>query len=129
VGVPDDILTKHGPLTEREFQIMRTHTIIGRQTLELALAETGPVPLLQMCIDIASCHHEKFDGSGYPRGVSGEAIPLSARIIALADAYDAITSKRRYKEAFERRIPDFERIRNSKSSGAEAPAELVGATL
>jgi response regulator RpfG family c-di-GMP phosphodiesterase len=152
VGVPDDILTKHGPLTEREFQIMRTHTIIGRQTLELALAETGPVSLLQMCIDIAYGHHEKFDGAGYPRGVSGEAIPLSARIIALADAYDAITSKRRYKDAiahddavdiilresgkhfdpdvvaaFERRIVDFERIRNCKSTGAEAPAELVGA--
>jgi response regulator RpfG family c-di-GMP phosphodiesterase len=154
VGVPDDILTKHGPLTEREFQIMKTHTIIGRQTLELALAETGPVPLLQMCIDIAHGHHEKFDGSGYPRGVSGEAIPLSARIIALADAYDAITSKRRYKDAiahddaveiirresgkhfdpdvvaaFERRIPDFERIRCNSSSEAEAPAELVGAAV
>lgn len=154
VGVPDDILTKHGPLTDREFQIMKTHTIIGRQTLELALAETGPVSLLQTCIDIAYGHHEKFDGSGYPRGVAGEAIPLSARITALADAYDAITSKRRYKDAiphddaveiirresgkhfdpdvvsaFERRIDEFERIRHSKSTEAEPRAELVGAAL
>ena len=77
---------------------MKVHTEIGRQTLEFALAEGGSVPMLRMCIDIAYCHHEKYNGSGYPRGISGDEIPLSARIIALVDAYDAITSRRRYSE-------------------------------
>ncbi len=99
VGIPDGILTKEGPLSEREFQIMKTHAIIGRQTLAIALEQTGHIPLLQMSIDIAYCHHEKYDGSGYPRGLKGEDIPLAARIVALADAYDAATSTRRYKAA------------------------------
>jgi len=99
VGVPDEILTKPGPLTTEEFEVMKTHTEIGRQTLEFALANTGPVPMLNLCIDIAYCHHEKYNGRGYPRGLSGDAIPLCARIISLADAYDAITSRRRYSEA------------------------------
>jgi len=98
VGIPDDILTKPGALSREEFRVMQTHTEIGRQTLEFALANTGPVPLLNLCIDIAYCHHEKHDGSGYPRGIRGEEIPLAARIIALVDAYDAITSRRRYSE-------------------------------
>jgi response regulator RpfG family c-di-GMP phosphodiesterase len=99
VGIPDDILTKPGKLTDEEFQIMKTHTDIGRRVLSQALDPTHPVPLLQMCIEIAWCHHERFDGAGYPRRLSGEKIPLSARIIALVDAYDAITSERRYKKA------------------------------
>jgi len=81
------------------FQIMKTHTDIGRRTLEFALAGTGPAPMLQMCVDIAYGHHEKYDGTGYPRRIAGEQIPLSARIIALVDAYDAITSHRRYSQA------------------------------
>ena len=99
VGVPDEILNKPGKLTEEEFQVMKTHTSIGRHTLALAIEETGPIPLLQMCIDIAYCHHERYDGLGYPRGICGDEIPLSARIITLVDAYDAMTSKRCYKEA------------------------------
>ncbi|MCH7813431.1 MAG: response regulator [Planctomycetes bacterium] len=99
VGIPDDILTKPGALTDQEFRIMKTHTEIGRRTLEFALAKVGQVPMLRMCVDIAYCHHEKYDGRGYPRGISGEEIPLTARIIALADAYDAITSHRRYAPA------------------------------
>jgi len=99
VGIPDEILTKPGKLTDEEFQIMKMHTEIGRRVLSQALDPAHPVPLLQMCIDIAHSHHERFDGTGYPRRLAGERIPLSARIIALVDAYDAITSRRRYKEA------------------------------
>jgi len=99
VGIPDDILTKPGKLTDEEFQIMKTHTDIGRRVLSRALSPGHHVPLLQMCIDIAYCHHERWDGRGYPRRIGGEQIPLAARMIALVDAYDAITSRRRYKAA------------------------------
>ncbi len=99
VGIPDDILTKPGKLTAREYETMKTHTDIGRRTLEFALARTGPVPMLNMCIEIAYGHHEKYDGTGYPQGVAGDEIPLAARIISLVDAYDAITSHRRYSAA------------------------------
>jgi response regulator RpfG family c-di-GMP phosphodiesterase len=98
VGIADDILIKPGSLTDEEFQIMKTHTDIGQRVLSRALDPSCPVPLLTMCIDIAHCHHERFDGSGYPRRLIGQDIPLAARIIALVDAYDAITSRRRYKE-------------------------------
>jgi len=98
VGIPDEILTKPGRLTDEEFAIMKTHADIGRRVLSQAIDPTRPVPLLQMCVDIAYCHHERFDGKGYPRRLRGLEIPLAARIVALVDAYDAITSKRRYKE-------------------------------
>jgi len=97
VGIPDEILTKPGKLTDGEFTIMKTHTEIGRRVLSMPLDPQHPVPLLTMCIDIAFCHHERYDGRGYPRGVKGGDIPLSARIVTLVDAYDAITSRRRYK--------------------------------
>jgi len=99
VGVPDDILTKPGKLTPEEFEVMKTHTEIGRRVLSQALDPDNPVPLLDMCIDIAYCHHERYDGNGYPNGLAGEDIPLAARIITLVDAYDAITSVRRYSPA------------------------------
>ncbi|MCP4248283.1 MAG: HD domain-containing protein, partial [bacterium] len=99
VGIPDEILTKPGALTDDEFKVMKTHTEIGRRTLEFALSKVGQVPMLRTCVDIAYCHHEKYDGRGYPRGISGDEIPLAARIIALVDAYDAITSHRRYAPA------------------------------
>lgn len=98
VGIPDHILCKPDKLTPQEYQIMQEHCRIGREVLESAVDKTGPVPLLNMCVQIASSHHEKFDGSGYPNGLAGEDIPLAARIIALVDAYDAITSRRRYKD-------------------------------
>ncbi|MCO6436301.1 MAG: response regulator [Phycisphaerae bacterium] len=99
VGIPDEILTKPGKLTDEEFEIMKTHTEIGRRVLSQAIDPEHPVALLDMCIDIAYCHHERFDGAGYPRGLHGPQIPLAARIIALVDAYDAITSDRRYSAA------------------------------
>ena len=99
IGIPDDILIKPHALTDEEYAVMQTHTTIGYRVLSEAMEGTGPVPLLQRCIDIAYCHHEHVDGQGYPRGLKGDEIPLSARIIALVDAYDAITSRRRYKNA------------------------------
>ncbi|MFQ5413873.1 MAG: HD domain-containing phosphohydrolase [Phycisphaerae bacterium] len=99
VGVPDDILTKPGKLTPEEFAIMRTHTEIGRRVLSRAIDPADPVPILDMCAEIAYCHHERYDGKGYPQGLRGKDIPLAARIIALVDAYDAITSHRRYQTA------------------------------
>ncbi len=99
VGIPDYILCKPDKLTDEEYRLMQEHCRIGREVVESAVAQTGPVPILTMCATIAASHHEKWDGTGYPEGLSGENIPLPARIIALVDAYDAITSKRRYKDA------------------------------
>lgn len=100
VGIPDSVLLKPGRLTSEEFDIMKTHAQIGADTLMAATQECGNNPLLEMGIEIAQFHHEKWDGNGYPVGLRGEAIPLSARILALGDVYDALTSKRVYKEAF-----------------------------
>lgn len=99
VGIADDILTKPGKLTNEEFTIMKMHTEIGRRVLSQALDKDHQVPLLQMCIDIVYGHHEKWNGEGYPQRISGEQNPLSARIISLVDAYDAMCSRRRYKSA------------------------------
>ncbi len=100
VTVPDDVLHKAGPLTQDEFEVMKTHTTRGAETLDAALREYPSARFLRMARDIAASHHEWYDGSGYPRGLAGEEIPLCGRIVALADAYDAMTSKRIYKVAF-----------------------------
>ena len=100
VAIPDRILLKPGRLTAEEFDIMKTHTLHGAETIEAVLEEYPDAPFLEMARDIALCHHERYDGSGYPHGLAGDAIPLSARIMALADVYDALTSRRVYKEAF-----------------------------
>lgn len=100
VGVPDAILLKPGKLSPEEFDIMKTHALIGGDTLRDANEETGGNLFLEMGRDIAYYHHEKFDGSGYPHGLLGPDIPLAARIVALGDAYDAMTTKRPYKEPF-----------------------------
>lgn len=100
VGIPDSILLKPGKLTPHEFDIMKTHTQIGGDTLRAAEREAGGNLFLAMGREIALHHHEKWDGSGYPHGLTGESIPLSARIAAIADVYDALSSKRPYKDAF-----------------------------
>ncbi len=100
VAVPDGVLLKPGKLTDEEFEIMQTHTVHGAIILEAALQEFPNARYLRMARDIAAYHHERYDGTGYPRGLSGGAIPLAARIVALADVFDALTSKRVYKDAF-----------------------------
>lgn len=100
VGVPDRILLKPGRLTPEEFEEMKRHTLFGGDILRRAEKELGAISFLQVAREITENHHEKWDGTGYPRGISGEAIPLSARIMAIADVYDALRSARPYKEAF-----------------------------
>lgn len=99
VGIPDRILLKPGRFTPEEFEIMKTHTTLGRDAIAHAEASLGTrVEFLTMAKDIALFHQEKWDGSGYPAGLRGEAIPISARLMALADVYDALISRRVYKE-------------------------------
>lgn len=95
IGIPDRVLLKPGRLTPEEWRIMKTHTVIGAEILT-----KGSSPYMKMGAVIALSHHEKWDGSGYPGGLSGERIPLPGRICAIADVFDALTSKRPYKEAF-----------------------------
>ena len=100
VGIPDEILLKPGPLTEHEFNVMKQHTVSGSMTLEAAIYAYPEAKFLCMARDIARTHHERFDGSGYPDGLAGDSIPLCGRIVALADVYDALTTKHVYKPAF-----------------------------
>jgi putative two-component system response regulator len=100
VAIPDRVFLKTGRLTEREYEIMKTHTTLGAQTLDAALRDQRGESFLQMAKNIAATHHERWDGTGYPRGLAGTTIPLCGRIVAVADVYDALTSKRVYKAAF-----------------------------
>jgi response regulator RpfG family c-di-GMP phosphodiesterase len=95
LGVPDSILLKSGPLTEEEWEIMRMHP-------QLAYDWLAPIPYLREAVEIPYCHHEKWDGTGYPRRLKGESIPLASRIFAVADVWDAVTSDRSYREAWSR---------------------------
>jgi HD-GYP domain-containing protein (c-di-GMP phosphodiesterase class II) len=101
VGIPDSILMKSGKLKPEEWEIMKTHAEIGALTLDGVIREYGEQPFLAIGRDIAWCHHEKWDGSGYPRSLRGRDIPLAARILALADVYDALTTVRPYKTAWD----------------------------
>ncbi|MDQ7246112.1 response regulator [Dongia sedimenti] len=101
VGIPDKILLKPGKLTPEEFEVMKTHTTLGRDAIEQAERQLGtPVEFLKVAKEIAYSHQEKWDGSGYPEGLAGDAIPVSARLMAVADVYDALISRRVYKPAF-----------------------------
>lgn len=99
VGIPDSILLKRGKLTAEEFDEMKKHTTIGAQTLESAYQHYQMSELIRMGMDIALSHHERWDGLGYPNGLKGNEIPLSAQIVAIADVYDALRSTRCYKTA------------------------------
>lgn len=101
VGIPDNILLKPGRLTPEEFEIMKTHTTLGRDTILAAEKQLdSPDSFLRIAREVAWTHHEKWDGTGYPQGLSGDGIPVSGRIMGLADVYDALISKRVYKPAF-----------------------------
>jgi len=93
IAIPDSILLKTGPLTVEEWDVMRTHPTRAYELF-------APIPYLQVALEIPYCHHEKWDGSGYPRGLKGEGIPLAARIFAVVDVYDALMSDRPYRKAW-----------------------------
>ena len=100
VGIPDAILLKPGKLTDEEFTIMKNHAQLGAEALTEALGELGENNFLQYAHQIAQSHHERWDGKGYPNGLKAETIPLCARLMSVADVYDALISKRVYKDAF-----------------------------
>ena len=123
IGIRDAILLKPGPLDPDELAVMRTHTVLGARILARGQSE-----LVRTAEDIALCHHERWDGSGYPRGVAGEQIPLSARIVAVVDFFDALTHDRPYRPAFppERALDDLRRERGAAfDPGAVAAFERV----
>ena len=100
VAVPDKVLFKPGALTGEEFEVIKQHTTFGADIIRKTENIVGANPLLQIAEQIAGCHHEKWDGTGYPQGLKGEDIPLSARLMAVADVYDALISERPYKKPF-----------------------------
>jgi len=100
VGIPDSILLKPGKLSDDEFEIMKTHAQIGADALAVAEEELGTNSFLRLAREIALTHHEKWDGSGYPSGLRGNRIPVSGRLMAIADVYDALITKRVYKPAY-----------------------------
>jgi putative two-component system response regulator len=118
LGVPQMILRKEGPLTPDEWEVMRTHPAIGA-----AILDKSQAPVFQLAAEVSLRHHEKWDGSGYPDGLAGTAIPESARIVALADVFDALSMRRPYKEAW-----SIERISAhiETNSGTHFEPRLVG---
>jgi len=126
VGIPDSVLLKPGRLTPSEFEVMKTHAALGADTLDAALQQFPGAKFLQMARDIAASHHERFNGTGYPAGIAGTDIPLCGRIVALADVYDALTTKRVYKEAFSHQ---HARETILKESGCHFDPDVVQAFL
>lgn len=125
VGIPDAILLKPGRLTPSEYDVMKQHVAIGTNTIRNAIDRIGESSL-QMAADIVEFHHERFDGTGYLKGLKGDAIPLAARIVALADVFDAISSKRVYKDAT---APDHTRDIIVKERGKHFDPVIVDAFL
>jgi response regulator RpfG family c-di-GMP phosphodiesterase len=121
LGTPDHILLKRGKLTPDEFEIMKTHSTTGHEILKGSAS-----PVLQMAAVIALSHHEKFDGSGYPEGLAGEAIPIEGRIVAVADVFDALTSTRPYKKAWD--LPEAV-VLLQRSAGQHFDSRCVDAFL
>ncbi len=126
VGIPDSVLLKSGRLTESEFDVMKQHTVIGAETLDAAVKAHPEAQYLRMARDIAWTHHERFDGMGYPQGLSGLEIPLCGRIVAVADVYDALTSKRVYKSAYSH---ETARSIIVEGAGEHFDPDVVGAFL
>jgi putative two-component system response regulator len=126
VGIPDSVLLKPGRLSDMEFRIMKRHTIIGARTLNAALRQHPRAKFLRMARNIALTHHEHFDGTGYPGRRAGQDIPLCGRIVALADVYDALTTRRVYKEAFTHEVA---RAIILDSAGTQFDPEIVQAFL
>jgi putative two-component system response regulator len=158
VGIPDSVLLKPGPLTPEEFEVMKRHTTIGGETLQAVTLAHPEARYLSMARDIAFTHHERWDGSGYPFGLHGRDIPLCGRLTALADVYDALTSRRIYKakmgheearqiildgsgshfdpdvvEAFRRREAEFIRVAGLLNEPSAAPlfssAPVLGSAI
>jgi putative two-component system response regulator len=127
VGIPDRILLKPGRFTPEEFEIMKTHTTLGRDAIQNAEDQLGiKVEFLSLAKEIALYHQEKWDGSGYPTGIRGDDIPISARLMAVADVYDALISRRVYKEAMshEKAVSIIR-----EGSGSHFDADIVDAFL
>ena len=126
IGIPDYILLKPGRFDDREFEIMKQHCQIGFDTLNEALQRYPKADFLRISAEIALSHHEKWDGTGYPNGLKGENIPLSARIVALADVYDALASRRVYKTSYNH---DMVRAIIMQDRGTHFDPRLVDAFL
>jgi putative two-component system response regulator len=124
VAVSDTILLKPGRLTPQELGIMKTHTVLGAKTLEQVVSTSECGGFLAQAIAVAKSHHERFDGTGYPEGLRGEGIPLAARIVALADVFDALTSTRPYKPAYS---PDHARRIICEEAGTHFDPVIVTA--
>jgi response regulator RpfG family c-di-GMP phosphodiesterase len=126
VSISDSILLKPGRLTPDEFDEMKKHSTIGSNILQDVVAHRSEATFLKMATVVARFHHERFDGNGYPDGLSGKAIPLAARIVALADVYDALTSERPYKKAYS---PEMTRDMIVAQSGLQFDPDIVAAFL
>jgi response regulator RpfG family c-di-GMP phosphodiesterase len=126
VSIRDSILLKPGRLTTDEFDEMKCHATIGSDILQDVVARRNEATFLKMAIIVARYHHERFDGTGYPEGLSGKAIPLAARIVALADVYDALTSERPYKKPYS---PETARDMIVNQSGLQFDPDVVEAFL
>ncbi len=124
VGIPDSVLLKPGRLTADEFEIMKGHAAIGAEALRQAAAHSTCGSFLGMAIEVARHHHERFDGSGYPDALFGLDIPLAARIVALADVFDALTSARVYKSAYN---PEVAKVMIEEAEGTHFDPAIVEA--
>jgi HD-GYP domain-containing protein (c-di-GMP phosphodiesterase class II) len=128
IGVPDNILLKPGRLTPEEFEVMRSHVTKGREIIDAMVEgfELGAMPHVDILRNISGLHHEAVDGSGYPQGLRGDEIPIEARIIAVADVFDALTSERPYKPAWSN-AEAFAALR--RVAGAKLDADCVDALI